>query len=157
MPLPGIVKRYDYVGIQGSITLTENLTTGTLVGFEWTKGNGNSFRVVILDNDSQFNFVNKSVSFSFAKQMRESGDTVWVNRNTYRFDGSEYINNNFGNASFGKMMVSPFNIDGVTLKPNAKTFFDYFYENFFWGVLVPVPLKTTLLDIAATKENVTLP
>ncbi len=152
MAIAGTIKTYTHSGF----SFVEDVN-GILRGFEWTKPNGNSFRVIYTNENKQLDLISKIIDFTYVKEMRESGDTVWFLKGRYSFDGSEYINTNFGNIKFGKLMNAPFQPDGVTLKANVMTFFDYFLNYNMKGLSPAIPLYDTLNDIAATKEGVTLP
>lgn len=150
MAIPGTIKTY----IPNGISFTED-TNGYLKGFEWVKPNGNAFRVIFASEAMQLNLLDKTIYFNFIKEMKEDGEMEWVLKERYYFNGSEYINKNFGNSNFGKFMNSPFNADG-SLKSNAQTFIDYYIDHIILGKNPPIALYITLLDIAANKENVTL-
>lgn len=151
MAIAGTIKTYTASGS----SFAEDVN-GYLKGFEWSKPNGNSFRVIYTHEPRQIDLISKIADWSYIKEMRESGDTVWFFRERHNFDGSEYINTNFGNVKFGKLMNSPFLADGITLKANTMTFFDYFMTYNMKGLSPAIPLYDTLNDIAASKENVTL-
>jgi hypothetical protein len=152
MAQAGTLKSY----IPNGNSFTEDVN-GYLKGVEWTKSNGNMFRVIYTHEPRQLDLISKIMDYSYVIEMKEATDTVWFFRTRKNFDGTEYINTNFGNAKYGKLVNTPFLADGITLKPNTVTFIDYFITHIMNGVNPPIPLSTTLLDIAATKENVTLP
>jgi len=149
----GIIKSYVPTGS----TFTEDAVNGWLKGIEWSKNNGNTFRVLFTHENLQLNLINKTIDFAYIKEMREEGDVDWFAKNYYHFDGSEWINNLVGGGKYGKHVVNPYQPDGVTLKPNTVPFIEYYIDSVILGKYPPIPLYQTLLDIAANKEGVTLP